>query len=257
MIYIILGMHKSGTTLVSQILHHSGINMGEYVDGSGSYDQRGAKYKYERASTLRLNREILGLGPSRFLDFKAPDKLKITESQRARMRQIIQTCNNTYSEWGFKDPRTALDYPLWASELPDHKIIAVFRPVGELWPRFRYNGIRYYHTNPNRAWQLTRRWCEHNFNILTYLQNTKMEFLVLDYRELMTTDTEFERLQDFVGLKLSDQRKKDLYRSRSETLPLMKIAFWLVYKQTGCAPEIIIEQFEALRQKQMMKYYDV
>jgi len=29
MIYVVLGMHKSGTTLVSQILHRSGIDMGD------------------------------------------------------------------------------------------------------------------------------------------------------------------------------------------------------------------------------------
>ncbi len=37
MIYVIFGMHKSGTTLVAEMLHKSGINMGDF-DESVSYD---------------------------------------------------------------------------------------------------------------------------------------------------------------------------------------------------------------------------
>jgi hypothetical protein len=52
MICVFLSMHKSGTTLVSEILHHSGINMGDDIDEHVSYD-RGNKYEHE--STLGLN----------------------------------------------------------------------------------------------------------------------------------------------------------------------------------------------------------
>ena len=53
MIYIILGMHKSGTTLISQILHKSGINMGNFNEDV-SYDQGN---KYERPASQKINRE--------------------------------------------------------------------------------------------------------------------------------------------------------------------------------------------------------
>lgn len=246
MIYVILGMHKSGTTLVSQILHHSGINMGGNIDAKVSYDRGN---KYERDSVLELNLEILGLKGYEIIDFDAPGGLQITEDQRARMRKIIRDCNKAYVDWGFKDPRTALVYPMWASELPEHKIIAIYRPLGEIWPRFRYKPLLHFYKNPYRAWQLANRWWEHNSRLLDYLQNTSLEFIVLSYREFMTDDGEFDRLQEFVGKKLSDQRKKDLYRNRSEEYLWVKIATWLVYKQTGYMPEKIIEQFEALRQR--------
>ncbi len=38
MLYVILGMHKSGTTMISEILHNSGISMGEWKDKSNNYD---------------------------------------------------------------------------------------------------------------------------------------------------------------------------------------------------------------------------
>lgn len=49
MIFVVLGMHKSGTTLVSQILHHSGIPMGDGFDENVTYD---GGNKYERESTF-------------------------------------------------------------------------------------------------------------------------------------------------------------------------------------------------------------
>lgn len=246
MIYVILGMHKSGTTLVSQILHHSGINMGEDIDARIHYDQGN---KYERQSTLALDMEILGLRDryDPIIDLEAPKTLNMSAEQRARMREIVQSCNQAHTDWGFKDPRACLLYPLWASELPEHKIIVIYRLPAELWPRFRYKRLHYLYRNPSRAWKLIKRWCEHNASILTYLQNTRAEYIVLNYQEFMTDDAEFNRLQDFVEIKLDDQRKKDLYRSRLEENLLIKMATWLIQRKTGCSPAKIVEQFEALR----------
>lgn len=250
MIYVILGMHKSGTTLVSQILHHSGINMGDHFDTHISYDRGN---KYEREATLALNMEILGLkhmtrGASINLDLS---KIKPTEDQKSRMREIIQSCNKAYVNWGFKDPRTALVYPFWAAELPEHKIITIYRTPGEIWPRFRYEGRRQAFKNPYNAWKFIRGWCQYNTNVLNYLENTPKDYLILNYREFMASDVEFNRLQEFVGQKLTDQREKKLYRNRKESFSFLKMATWLVYKQTGWTPEEIIKQFEALRQKQL------
>jgi hypothetical protein len=246
-------MHKSGTTLVSQILHYSGINMGEDFDRAASYEQAGNTYKYERTATLALNKEILGLTDGRFIHLNAPNNVTMTENQRDQMRAIIRQGNMAHLHWGFKDPRTALVYPLWASELPVHKLIVVYRPPAELWRRFRYTS---YHAlqNPYVAWQLMKRWYEHNSRILTYIKNTELEFLVLSYPELMATDIEFNRLQEFVGLPLKDQRKPTLYHGNSKMHPLMKIAAWLVTKQTGCAPQSLMQEFETIRQKQLSEY---
>ena len=246
MIYVVLGMHKSGTTLVSQILHHSGINMGQNVDSAASYD---GGNKYERLSTRALNLEILGLEdiytPS--FDLQMRDGLQLSEGQRARMREIIQECNKSYTDWGFKDPRTCLIYPLWASELPEHKIIGTFRPPDEIWPRYRHKRLHHYHKNLSRACRFMTGWCQYNSNILAFLRNTSLDFVVLSYRELIVSGAEFSRLEEFVGTKLSDQRRQCLYRSRAKGHLLTSIATWWVHRQTGCRPSQIVEQFEALR----------
>ena len=69
MIYVVLGMHKSGTTLVAKMLHASGINMGESIDESADYS---AGNHYERQSTAELNHVLLEgclTPPSRLFGF--------------------------------------------------------------------------------------------------------------------------------------------------------------------------------------------
>jgi hypothetical protein len=247
-IYIILGMHKSGTTLVSQILHHSGIYMGDGIDENVSYDRGN---KYECASVHVLNSEILDaepFGPGfSSIDLPAPGALRVTEGVRSRIREFVQERGAAYDNWGFKDPRTCLTYPVWASELPEHRIITIYRPLPEIWPRYRYHSLHRSYRNPRRAWRLVNRWCEHNTNILTHLQKAKVASLVLNYQELMTTQTEFDRLQEFIGFELEDQRKPSLYRGRSQSSPLLRITIGLVQKRTGCNPGKIIAQLDALR----------
>lgn len=245
MIYVVLGMHKSGTTLLSQILHHSGINMGCNIETQASYDSGN---QYERVETLRLNEEILGVKPKAPVGMNVPSTHQFTPTHRRRMREIIHGCNHEYDHWGFKDPRTCLVYSLWASELPEHKIVAIYRSLHEIWPRYRVVHLRNRYRDPYRAWRYVSSWCKHNHNIVTFLKDTKMEYIVLEYRRLMTTTDEFSRLQAFIGMPLMDRRKPELYRSRDKHYRLIDLTGRLVQKQKGYHPRTITRQLETLRQ---------
>ena len=245
MIYVILGMHKSGTTLLSQILHHSGISMGNF-DAGLSYDRGN---KYERQDAKELNEEILKAKGINSVFISPPKPLQATEEQRASMRQIIRRCNHQHENWGFKDPRTCLTYPIWASELPEHKIITICRSHDELWQRYRPKRFSRYR-EPYIAWKFINAWYESNLNILNYLKYTNVDFLVLNYRELMTGQTEFNRLQEFVGpeIILDDRRKPSLYRNLPKKTFLMEVTTRWLARKTGLHANEIISQVEALQQ---------
>jgi hypothetical protein len=244
-IYVILGMHKSGTTLVSQMLHHAGINMVDANKAGISYDQGN---KYERQSAKELNEAILNCRGQESIDIAAPLTVQFTEGQRAQMQTIVAQCSEKYPMCGFKDPRTCLLYPLWASELPQHKIIAVYRSPQELWQRYRSDHHRNRYRDPLKAWKLMNRWCEHNIGILNALQTSPMDFIVVEYRRLVSTQAEFERLQDFVGQPLSDQRQIKLYRHQpQQTSPLLKMVDWLIHQRFGYHSDGIIKQLDALQ----------
>ena len=243
MIYVILGMHKSGTTLVSQILHASGINMGEF-DEDVSYDQGN---KFERETTLAWDMEILGASDFGVLDLTPDGVPAMNDDQRGRMRGIIADCQGKYANWGFKDPRSALTYDLWAQELPEHRIIAVYRDPAEVWPRFKWRGLRKWHTNFDRAHAYLQRWNEHNRNILRFLSETSMPSLVISYHTLMGGSGELARLQEFVGRELADRRKPGLYRSRSRGDFFLRAAEWRIRRASGSSSAEVLAALDARR----------
>lgn len=227
------------------MLHHSGINMGEGFEAGISYDDGN---KYERESSLELNIKILGAPDFEVRDLPKPDQLALDEEQRSQMREIISCCNSWHQDWGFKDPRTSLTYPLWKEELPSHKIIAIYRSPEEIWPRFRWQGWRKRYVNPVWAWQFMSRWIEHNISLISYLREAGKEYILIDYHRLMTTDAEFSRLQAFVGRNLVDMRNRQLYRikKRRADLPLY-LATWFIRMTSGRSKSEIMATLDSLR----------
>lgn len=242
MIHVVLGMHKSGTTLVSEILHHSGIPMGE-IDTARGYDEAN---KYEDDESLHLNMELIGAPDYEVLHLKAPDPPTATPDQAERMRRFIADRSAAAPDWGFKDPRTALVYPLWERELPEHRIIAVWRYPEEIWPRFAAPGPGLYHEEPKRAWSFVQRWCEYNQGMIDAVGSGRHKSIVLNYGDFMHGDAAFRRLEEFVGRRLDDRRKTSMYRSRRKRHLSYEIAKRVVRMTRGHDPDAVVRRLEAL-----------
>ena len=242
MIYVVLGMHKSGTTLVARLLHRSGIDMGAGVDLRRSYD---SGEKFERESTKAINHAILGSEGMFSLDIAAPaSPIEIAAERRAEMRRIIDECGSASRDWGFKDPRTCLTYPIWAEELPEHRLIIVFRRPEAMWPRYRPCERRLV---PARAYRLVERWCDCYQRLLDYLDRDETRALVVDYERLMIDDDEFDRLGRFIGRELPDERRAELHRGREQAYPSLRVARYLVRLREGLDSDEIADRFRAAR----------
>ena len=241
MIHVVLGMHKSGTSLVSDLLHHAGIAMIDEVDPQGGYDDGN---KWERDSTRELNQAILGSAGVFSLDTHG-DRRQCGDAERRRMRGIIAACSARHADWGFKDPRTCLTYDLWATELPAHRLIAVFRRPEEAWAHYwRAASLR-------RRLKAVRRclpqWCVHNEAILAALDRTPQPFLVLDYARLMDEPCELARLERFVGRPLVDRRDPRMRRSRTIRGAGYRAARAWHRLRGGPSPEAIAARLDVLR----------
>lgn len=241
MIYVVLGMHKSGTTLVSQMLHESGIHMGDF-DSDLGYDQDN---KFERHTAQEINRDLLdgylipplGSVLRRFArpEFDRAGYRRNSDSQALirytalkrrfagpiegtfseRMQALIADANRQHTDWGFKDPRTCLTYPAWEQSLGEHRLIVVYRHYAELMRRYNVE-------NPSlrklpRALRVLHSWAVHNQAILEHLARAQAPRIVLRYENLMSDDTEIERFEDFVGQRLVDVRDPQLYRNRARS----------------------------------------
>ena len=206
MIYVVLGMHKSGTTLVAEILHKSGIPMIGDQDGDPSYEKGN---KYERTSTAHLNKDILNSWDVESFCVRGWKELDLSAQQRSRMVEIIQHCQSSSNDWGIKDPRMCLTYELWEPHLPQHKIIAVYRRPAQVWHHYR--SWRYFFA----VWEVLRAWRIYNRKIIDILSNTKRDYILLDYEGLMLDGQGLRRLNRFVGRNLTDARKDGAFRKRA------------------------------------------
>jgi hypothetical protein len=203
-LYIVLGMHKSGTTLISDILHHGGIQMVESY-ASTSYDEGN---QVERLSTLALNKDLLNAHARYSLNLSprdVPDDLD--DLAILRLKEI---CRTQDGDWGFKDPRTCLTYPLLQPHLPDHKLIIVFRHPAQVVRH--YASPRY----PYRAFLALKRWVEYNESLLRIIEETGSEVHIIDYGQFMTSDGPLEHLARFVQRELPDRRQKGQFRNRGD-----------------------------------------
>jgi hypothetical protein len=64
----------------------------------------------------------------------------------------------------------------------------------------------------------------------------------------MSSDDEFRRLEKFVGKKLTDMRKKILYRERQPTSDiLLTIASQIIKLKFGQTPKDVMSELEKLR----------
>src|SRR5262245_20660483 len=126
----ILGMHRSGTSLVARLMNLLGVCLGEETQlmPADAYNPRGF---WEHGALVALNNQILArLGgnwhePPNF----SPgwESSPALEDLRVQARDVICTNFNKAALWGWKDPRTCLTLPFWQSLIPSLKYVICLR----------------------------------------------------------------------------------------------------------------------------------
>lgn len=122
---VILGMHRSGTSMVAGILNKMGVNMGEDLLGKNPSNPFG---HFEDRDFYNMNRNILcNAGGSWEIPPLEKDILEQKENFDERIRSLIEKKNNYYNNWGWKDPRTSLTIKLYIPYLINPYFIVCHR----------------------------------------------------------------------------------------------------------------------------------
>lgn len=117
---IVLGMHRSGTTLVAQMLQRMGVDM-----------DAGDSATCESIAMRDLNIKLLRRANATWFA-PAPVRSLLNDSAASRgevdwLRPQVARRGTSTSPWGWKDPRTTLTLPLWSAIFPEARIVAVVR----------------------------------------------------------------------------------------------------------------------------------
>ncbi|PHI20696.1 hypothetical protein CEQ90_06500 [Lewinellaceae bacterium SD302] len=127
---IIIGMHRSGTSLFAGWLHRCGVRLGEDLLGANYTNPTG---HFEDNDFLRLHKAIL---LDNGLDYKVQDRKEITISPQ-REDEIKRLVNKKITKnknelWGWKEPRTSLFLDSYLKFIPSAKVVIIYRPAEEV-----------------------------------------------------------------------------------------------------------------------------
>jgi GT2 family glycosyltransferase len=117
-IVVVLGMHRSGTSLLSNVLHVLGVDMADVTDHVSPKNPGGF---WERPDLVAIHDEILeAIGrpialPNHVLPFPpAWWRSKQVQAVKPKLIDYLgQQLSRSSNPWGFKDPRTCRLLPLW------------------------------------------------------------------------------------------------------------------------------------------------
>jgi len=182
MVFILTGMHRSGTSMFARFMNESGINMGSdfyFDDTSNKYGH------FEDLDFLNLQRNELShhfneddwliyekFIPSNDFDQKAGDLFK------------NKTERNRTGHWGWKDPRTTLFLDYWHKLNPEIRFIFLVRE-----PEAVVNSLC---KLLKTRWSITEKtkylktYIHYNQEILNFCKrNNRSKYIVVEHEQLI------------------------------------------------------------------------
>ncbi|HLX70307.1 MAG TPA: sulfotransferase [Verrucomicrobiae bacterium] len=126
--YIVIGMHRAGTSMLAGLLHSSGIFMGNDLGKRNEH--------YESELFQAINLQLLTqhgwswTSPGVPADFS---KIRLSTFQLMcgyiksyrHPRQLLKLLSG--KPWGWKDPRNTFTLPAWLKLFPDARVIHIYR----------------------------------------------------------------------------------------------------------------------------------
>lgn len=211
--YIVLGMHRGGTSLVSSILISLGVDMGDSFPATNRHNPWGY---WEDTDFMRLNSRILRVAGGKW--DRPPLHKRILQVGRGHYANAIKelveqkTVGSTGKgkRWGWKDPRTCLTIQLYDEVLPAPFYIVVKRPRGEI---IHSLTVRHRGSRPKKWQQLTD---EYLTRLDDFLANTSRPIHYINFRDILHSTkckNEITKLGWFLGYRrFRQQRDKALDR---------------------------------------------
>ncbi|MCK4257687.1 MAG: sulfotransferase [Halanaerobiales bacterium] len=198
-VIVVLGMHRSGTSMTAGILTKLGVDMGKKLLGGGRGNPKG---HFEDLEFLSLNRDILRTVGGNWQN--PPDKEVILvqkERFKERIRELFE--KRTSEIWGWKDPRTSLTIELYMPFLFNPYFIVCYRDSLAIAQSLRQRENMEIETGINLA-KIYQKRISNFFE--KYPNLLRME---LSYDNVVAkSKREINRIINFLNLKVSNEQIK-------------------------------------------------
>lgn len=125
---VVLGAHRSGTSLAAGILHRAGVNMGRRFREPDEWNPTGY---WGDLDWLDLNKKLLHNAGGNWYTPPGIEALRTQgEALNDEIRALVAT-KGSVPLWGFKDPRTCLTIGSILPHLPDDTRLLIVRRARE------------------------------------------------------------------------------------------------------------------------------
>ncbi len=126
-ILVIAGMHRSGTSLISQYLGECGLDIGDKLHSTDTSNQNSAfDGHHEDKEFMKFHREILYKKHLYFPTTELRLPIKINNKYRQKALQLVDSRKHK-DLWGWKDPETTLFLNFWHDILENPRYLFLFR----------------------------------------------------------------------------------------------------------------------------------
>jgi len=200
---IVLGMHRSGTSLVAGICQKLGAHMGEYFRIG---DESNPDGYFEDLDWRAMNKWIINAAGGTWYD---PPSALETTVHAMRLRPIIESLIKTKSRfdpWGFKDPRTCLTARGLYRIIPDLKFVVVRRPELEIVESLKKRSIKRGYHEPDNHWRALV--ALYNTQVDRLLAEPSVVYHEIEYNNLINrsiVEDEIFKLADFLCLPWANE----------------------------------------------------
>ena len=236
-VMVVAGMHRSGTSLITHWLHACGLQVGDDLLEGGKGNIEG---HFEDREFLKLHEHILGGQGADIDGLLLENEVSPSAGDRARMQALVKSKNATFTQWGWKEPRTCLFLDTYDELLPDAKYFVVQRDykavigsliqrdfsyqderhlargwlAGKIWTHFQRRKRFEKHCRRSAETYL-RTWVMYNRMILATLERLpEQRYLVVSYATLKSRSEEvFTFLSSGWKFKLQYQSFSTIYKN--------------------------------------------
>lgn len=208
----ITGMHRSGTSMISRLLHDCGLYLGQDEDLLPPQGDNQAGF-WENVYFVAVNEELLfqlesgwDLPPE---SFDLPEDHPRYQDLAAKTLFLLDQFSNR-EPWGWKDPRNSLTLPYWETFLPDLKLVICVRNPIEV---VKSLSLR---NNSSDAFGYNL-WLAYNRRLLF---TTNPQHRVITHYDSYFIDplTELRRLMTFLDMPASDETLRKACQTVSSSL---------------------------------------
>ncbi len=199
-IFIITGMHRSGTSLTASLLQSAGVDIGERLMPPAEGNVKGY---FENLDFTEFHENIFCSQGITKAGWTLEKQIQIPEQFLERAKLLVQA-NSSKKLWGWKDPRTTLFLKYWANLIPEANFLLIYRAPWEVIDslyRRRNLGDEAFDFNPNFALQI---WLNYNQEVLKFYEQAPERCLLLSVYSI-THEPNFliDTIKDKFGVSLN------------------------------------------------------